>query len=75
MPDTNAATRQPTSLPAERLLQQLEWRVIKRLDGLLQGDYRTLLRGTGIGLSIEPPLPKAAANTATWPWPVERGSR
>ena len=51
MPDTNAATRQPTSLPAERLLQQLEWRVIKRLDGLLQGDYRTLLRGTGIDLA------------------------
>ena len=48
MPDTTAATRQPTSLPAERLLQQLEWRVIKRLDGLLQGDYRTLLRGTGM---------------------------
>ena len=51
MPDTNAATRQPSSLPAERLLQQLEWRVIKRLDGLLQGDYRTLLRGTGIDLA------------------------
>ena len=51
MPETNAATRQPTSLPAERLLQQLEWRVIKRLDGLLQGDYRTLLRGTGIDLA------------------------
>ena len=51
MPDTNAATHQPSSLPAERLLQQLEWRVIKRLDGLLQGDYRTLLRGTGIDLA------------------------
>ena len=51
MPETNVATRQPTSLPAERLLQQLEWRVIKRLDGLLQGDYRTLLRGTGIDLA------------------------
>ena len=51
MPDTNAATRQPTSLPAERLLQQLEWRVIKRLDALLQENYRTLLRGTGIDLA------------------------
>jgi uncharacterized protein (DUF58 family) len=32
----------------EALLQRLEWTVIKRLDGLLQGDWRTLLRGFGI---------------------------
>lgn len=32
----------------ERLLHRLEWRVIRRLDGLLQGDYRTLFYGTGI---------------------------
>jgi len=32
----------------ERILQRLEWRVIKRLDGLLQGNYRTLFYGTGI---------------------------
>lgn len=32
----------------ERILQRLEWRVIRRLDGLLQGDYRTLFYGTGI---------------------------
>lgn len=31
----------------ERLLRQLEWRVIRRLDGLLQGDYRTLFYGSG----------------------------
>lgn len=31
----------------ERLLRQLEWRVIRRLDGLLQGDYRTLFYGAG----------------------------
>lgn len=31
----------------ERLLRRLEWRVIRRLDGLLQGDYRTLFYGTG----------------------------
>lgn len=36
---------------AEKLLQRLEWRVLKRLDGLLQGDYRTLMRGTGIDLA------------------------
>jgi uncharacterized protein (DUF58 family) len=32
----------------ERILQRLEWRVIRRLDGLFQGDYRTLFYGTGI---------------------------
>ncbi len=35
----------------ERLLRQLEWTVLRRLDGLLQGDYRTLLRGSGIDLA------------------------
>lgn len=33
---------------AEALLHRLEWTVIRRLDGLLQGDCRTLLRGFGI---------------------------
>jgi uncharacterized protein (DUF58 family) len=33
---------------AERVLQRLDWHVIRRLDGLLQGDYRTLLYGSGI---------------------------
>jgi uncharacterized protein (DUF58 family) len=33
---------------AEQLLTRLEWTVIRRLDGLLQGDYRTLFRGTGL---------------------------
>ncbi|HQQ69981.1 MAG TPA: DUF58 domain-containing protein [Alicycliphilus sp.] len=36
---------------AERLLQRLEWTVLRRLDGLLQGDWRTLLRGAGIDLA------------------------
>ena len=35
-------------LTAERLLRRLEWRVVRRLDGRLQGDYRTLFRGTGV---------------------------
>jgi len=35
----------------EALLRRLEWTVIKRLDGLLQGDYRTLFRGTGLDLA------------------------
>ena len=36
---------------AEEVLRRLEWKVIRRLDGLLQGDYRTLLRGTGLDLA------------------------
>ena len=35
-------------LRPERLLRQLEWRVIRRLDGLLQGSYRSLFRGSGL---------------------------
>jgi uncharacterized protein (DUF58 family) len=35
----------------DQLLRQLEWTVIRRLDGLLQGDYRTLFRGTGLDLA------------------------
>jgi len=35
----------------ERLLQRLEWTVIRRLDGLLQGNYRTLFRGFGTELA------------------------
>lgn len=43
-----------SSLPresAEQVLRRLDWTVVKRLDGLLQGDYRTLLRGTGLDLA------------------------
>ena len=32
----------------ERILQRLDWQVVRRLDGLLQGDYRTLFHGSGI---------------------------
>ena len=35
----------------ERVLQRLDWTVIRRLDGLLQGDYRTLFRGFGLELA------------------------
>ena len=38
----------PTS---DALLRRLEWTVIRRLDGLLQGDYRTLFRGSGVDLA------------------------
>ena len=37
------------SAPApERILRRLDWHVIRRLDGLLQGDYRSLFYGYGI---------------------------
>jgi uncharacterized protein (DUF58 family) len=36
---------------SEALLKRLEWTVIRRLDGVLQGDYRTLFRGAGIDLA------------------------
>ena len=32
----------------ERLLNRLEWQVIRRLDGQLQGNYRTAFRGVGL---------------------------
>jgi uncharacterized protein (DUF58 family) len=32
----------------ERILQRLDWKVIRRLDGLLQGDYRSLFLGNGV---------------------------
>ncbi len=32
----------------ERILQRLDWKVIRRLDGLLQGDYRSLFFGYGV---------------------------
>ena len=35
----------------EKLLQRLEWTVIRRLDGLLQGDYKSLFRGFGLDLA------------------------
>jgi uncharacterized protein (DUF58 family) len=44
----------PAAVPAssaERVLKRLEWTVIRRLDGLLQGDYRTLMRGAGLDLA------------------------
>jgi len=37
----------PVATP-ERILQRLDWQVIRRLDGLLQGDYRSLFYGYGV---------------------------
>ena len=51
-----AATQAAALMPmpptgAEHVLRRLEWTVIRRLDGLLQGDYRTLMRGAGLDLA------------------------
>ena len=40
-------TASPTATP-ERILLRLDWDVVRRLDGLLQGDYRTLFYGFGV---------------------------
>lgn len=47
---------QPASSEAGRptpelTLQRLDWTVVRRLDGLLQGDYRTLFYGQGLDLA------------------------
>jgi uncharacterized protein (DUF58 family) len=43
-PDLEAAGK----ATPERILQRLDWKVIRRLDGLLQGDYRSLFYGYGV---------------------------
>jgi uncharacterized protein (DUF58 family) len=40
----------PASAP-ERILQRLDWQVVRKLDGLLQGDYRSLFHGAGVDLA------------------------
>lgn len=35
----------------ESVLRRIEWKVIRRLDGQLQGDFRTLLHGSGIDVA------------------------
>jgi uncharacterized protein (DUF58 family) len=42
---------QPPPGNPEAVLRRLEWTVLRRLDGLLQGDYRTLFRGFGLDLA------------------------
>jgi uncharacterized protein (DUF58 family) len=38
---------EPARAP-ERILQRLDWHVVRRLDGLLQGNYRSLFYGSGL---------------------------
>jgi uncharacterized protein (DUF58 family) len=41
----------PSPPAPERVLQRLDWHVLRRLDGLLQGEYRSLFRGPGVDLA------------------------
>ena len=44
-----AATGSPAA--AEQLLRRVEWTVLRRLDGAIHGNYRTLFRGHGLDLA------------------------
>jgi uncharacterized protein (DUF58 family) len=47
-----SASNPPAAPPgAEAVLRRLEWTVLRRLDGLLHGDYRSLFRGFGLDLA------------------------
>jgi uncharacterized protein (DUF58 family) len=47
MPGADATRRLGAPTP-EQLLHRLEWHVVRRLDGILQGTYRTVFRGAGL---------------------------
>src|SRR3954451_2955581 len=42
---------QPSPPAPERVVQRLDWTVVRRLDGLLQGEYGALFPGTGMELA------------------------
>jgi uncharacterized protein (DUF58 family) len=42
---------QPPRADVQALLQRLDWTVLRRLDGALQGDHRSLFRGAGLDLA------------------------
>jgi uncharacterized protein (DUF58 family) len=44
------APRRPAE-DAETVLKRLDWHVVRRLDGMLQGDYRSLFTGHGFDLA------------------------
>ena len=51
----------------DRLLRRLEWQVVRRLDGRLQGAYRTVFRGTGIDFAdIRPYTPEDDVRHIDW---------
>ncbi len=48
--ETSFQPTRPADTP-ERILQRIDWKIIRRLDGLLQGDYRSLFYGYGVDLA------------------------
>ena len=50
-PPTAEHVPEPAAERAEAVLRRLEWTVLRRLDGLLQGHHRTLMRGQGMDLA------------------------
>ena len=46
-----AAPAAPARADLQALLHQLDWTVLRRLDGVLQGEYRSLFRGAGLDLA------------------------
>src|SRR5688572_21577784 len=51
MNDMSVVQRTVRTPGAENILRRLEWTVIRRLDGVLHSDYRTLFRGFGLDLA------------------------
>lgn len=53
MPEStpHAVPAASTLTASDALLRRLEWQVVRRLDGILQGDYRSLFRGGGVDLA------------------------
>src|SRR5512135_140784 len=41
----------PSTSQPERILQRLDWKIVRRLDGILQGDYRSIFHGAGLDLA------------------------
>ena len=69
----DAAPAKPAAAPAWRAddrLQRLEWTVLKRLDGILQGDWRTLFRGHGLDLAELREAIREAAKVSTLALPT-----
>jgi uncharacterized protein (DUF58 family) len=53
--------------PPDRLLRHLEWRLGRRLDGRLQGAYRTVWHGTGIDFTdLRPYTPEDDVRHIDW---------
>lgn len=46
--NTQAPIRNSIPETPEGVLRRLEWRLVRRIDGILQGDFRSLFKGSGL---------------------------